>query len=135
MWMIISILVILAGFSAAISLRRDWIFIVGGVLALGILITSVSVNDIEYTEVSHKDPIVSVVSKPMDGTLIVGLQREGYVETNTLRTDDIEYVDSDEKTVTYVKTFNTDRWSVMWDTIGDGKRVVSFPLDEIKLVK
>lgn len=135
MWMIISIFIILAGFSAAIALRRDWLFFAGAVMAIGILITSVNMNDIEYSEVSHKDPIVSVVSKPMEGTFIVGLQREGYVETNTLNTSEIEYVDSEEKTVSYVKTYNTDRWTVMWDTIGDGKRIVSYPLDEIKLVK
>lgn len=135
MWFIIAILIFVTALIFAVVVREVGIFTLGFVVALAIMVVASANNGPDHVDYSHKEHIVSVVQKATESDLIVELQRDGYTETVKLSTNTTEFIDSPEKTLTTPKKIYTDRWVVLWDQESKGEEIISFPLDEIKLVK
>lgn len=135
MWLIISIIILLAAMFFALEVRAGSLFVLGLIIAGAIMGIASANNDPDHVDYSHKEQIVSVVQKAAEADLIVELQRDGYTETVKLSPNTTELVDSPEKTLTTPKDIYTDKWVVWWDREYNGEKIISFPLDEIKLVK
>lgn len=135
MWVIIAAVIIVFFIWLSIEFREGAYFIIGIMLAFVAIVVGSLINSPEYTTYEHRDQIVSVNNKAGDGKMILELQREGYTETMEVDVDEIDYKDSAAKVVVYPVDHNTDKWFTLWDWDSDGKKIVEFPLDQIKLVK
>lgn len=133
MWMIVAILVLIAGMFFASEMNDGSFAVLGLVVGFAILAIAEANNSPDHIRYD-KEQIISVVQKVSEDKFIVELQRDGYTESQTIETT-VEYKDSPEKDLTTPKELYTDKWVLLWDREHDGQKIISFPLDEIKLVK
>ncbi len=134
MWMIISILVLLGAIVLAAEMDEMGFVILGLVVGVAILVIAGSNNSPDHVNY-NKEQIISMVQKVGEDQFIMELRRDGYTETQSIAVELVEYRDSSEKTLTTPKELYTDKWVLLWDREHDGQKIVSFPFDEIKLVK